>query len=155
MTINLEPFAGKEVEVTFRNGVIWKAAPLVLRKIGDTYPYVLDGLISYTKNGEVLFPFKEHVADIVSIKLATETSTQTKPMTIQITQRIRIQPHPYDYWYTAEDYHLDVGCDGFTLSVWSRPDKVSRDEHRDNHICMTEEEALAVADAIYKFFKKQ
>jgi hypothetical protein len=153
MTINLEPFAGKEVEVTFRNGVIWKA-PLVLKEIGLTYPYVLDSLISYTKNGEVLYPFKEHCADIVDIKLASETPTQTKPMTLEISQQIRIQPDP-DYWYTAEDYPLDVGCDGFTLSVWSSRSEASRKEQRDNHICMSKEEALAVADAIYKLFKKQ
>jgi hypothetical protein len=50
---------------------------------------------------------------------------------------------------------LDVGCDGFTLSVWSSPSEVSRKEQRDNYICMSKEEALSVADAIYKFFKKQ
>lgn len=153
MSINLEPFAGKEVEVTFRNGVIRKA-PLVLEKFSVTDSYVLGGLVSYTKNGEVLFPFKDPLADIVNIKLASETSTQTKPMTLEISQQIRIQPRR-DYWYTAEDYHLDAGCDGFTLSVWSRSYEGSRNEQRDNYICMSQDEALAVADAIYKFFKKQ
>lgn len=65
-------------------------------------------------------------------------------MTIELTIQIRIQQHQ-DYWYTVEDTHLDVGCDGCTISVWG--------DKRDHYICMDKEEALAVADAIYKLFK--
>jgi len=50
------------------------------------------------------------------------------------------------YWYTVEDTHLDVGCPGCTISIWG-------DGERDHHICMDKEEALAIADAIYKLFK--
>jgi hypothetical protein len=72
-------------------------------------------------------------------------------MTIEITNQVRIQEHS-DYWYTAEDTHLDVGCEGFTVSYWEF-DKEKGDK-RVQHICMNKEEALAIADAIYKFFKK-
>ena len=66
-------------------------------------------------------------------------------MTLEITNQVRLQSYP-DYWYTVEDTHIDVGCEGCTISIWS-------DGERDHHICMNEEEALAIADAIYKFFK--
>jgi hypothetical protein len=66
-------------------------------------------------------------------------------MTIELTTQIRIQQHQ-DFWYSVEDTHLDVGCDGCTISVWG-------DGERDHHICMDREEALAIADAIYKLFK--
>lgn len=72
-------------------------------------------------------------------------------MSLEITNQVRIQSYP-DYWYTAEDTHLDVGCDGFTVSYWEFHKEAG--DKRVNHICMSEEEALAVADAIYKFFKK-
>jgi hypothetical protein len=70
---------------------------------------------------------------------------------IDITTQIRIQQYE-GYWYTAEDTHLDVGCEGFTVSYWEY-DKEKGDK-RDNYVCMGEEEALALADAIYKLFKK-
>lgn len=72
-------------------------------------------------------------------------------MTIEITNQVRIQKHE-DFWYTVEDTHLDVGCDGCTISYWYA-NKYGEDK-RDSYICMNEEEAIAVADAIYKLFKK-
>lgn len=72
-------------------------------------------------------------------------------MAIEITNQIRIQKHE-EFWYTVEDTHLDVGCDGCTISYWYE-DK-NRGEKRDTYICMGEEEAVALADAIYKLFKK-
>ena len=72
-------------------------------------------------------------------------------MTIEITNQIRIQQHE-DYWYTVEDTHLDVGCDGCTISYWDF-EKDSGDK-RGDYICMGKEEALAVASAILKLFKK-
>ena len=66
-------------------------------------------------------------------------------MTIEITNQVRIQQHE-DYWYTVEDTHLDVGCEGCTISIWG--------DKRDHYICMDKEEALAIADVIYKLFKK-
>jgi hypothetical protein len=71
-------------------------------------------------------------------------------MTLEITNQVRIQEHS-DYWYTAEDIHLDVGGEGFTVSYWEF-DKEKGDK-RIQHICMNKEEALAIADAIYKLFK--
>ena len=72
-------------------------------------------------------------------------------MTIEITNQIRIQEHQ-DYWYTVEDTHLDVGCDGCTISYWEFM-KDSGNKRRD-YICMGKEEALAVASAILKLFKE-
>jgi len=64
---------------------------------------------------------------------------------MEISTQIRIQQHK-DFWYTVEDTHIDVGCPGCTISIWG-------DGERDHHICMDKEEALAIADAIYKLFK--
>ena len=72
-------------------------------------------------------------------------------MTIEITNQVRIQEHE-DYWYTVEDTHLDVGCDGCTISYWEFM-KDSGNKRRD-YICMGKEEALAVASAILKLFKE-
>ena len=72
-------------------------------------------------------------------------------MTIEITNQIRIQSYP-EYWYTVEDTHLDVGCDGCTISYWEF-DKEKGDK-RIQHVCMGKEEALAVASAILKLFKE-
>lgn len=74
-------------------------------------------------------------------------------MAIELTTQIRIQ-EDQDYWYTVEDTHLDVGCDGCTISYWELPPGVNTSVKRIQHICMGKEEALAVADAIYKLFKK-
>jgi hypothetical protein len=72
-------------------------------------------------------------------------------MTIEITQKVRIQQHE-DYWYTVEDTHLDVGCDGCTISYWEFVKDTG--DKRVRHICMEQDEALAIADTIYKLFKK-
>ena len=74
-------------------------------------------------------------------------------MTIEITNQVRIQQHQ-DFWYTVEDTHLGVGCDGCTISYWEGKNVVLADDKRLQHICMNKEEALAVADAIYKLFKE-
>ena len=66
-------------------------------------------------------------------------------MTMEINTQIRIQQHE-GYYYTVEDTHLDVGCEGCTISIWA-------DGKRGEYICMDKEEALAIADAIYKLFK--
>ena len=71
-------------------------------------------------------------------------------MTIELTTQIRIQAHQ-DFWYTVEDTHLDVGCDGCTISYWEFDNE--KGDTRIRHICMEKEESLALADAIYKLFK--
>jgi hypothetical protein len=73
-------------------------------------------------------------------------------MTLKITNQVRIQQHQ-DFWYTAEDTHLDVGCDGFTVSYWEFDYNKEKGDKRVNYICMDKEEALALADAIYKLYK--
>jgi hypothetical protein len=71
-------------------------------------------------------------------------------MAIEITNQTRIQENS-DYWYTVEDTHLDVGFGGCTISYW----ELKSSPQRVNYICMEAEEALAVVDAIYKFFKSK
>jgi hypothetical protein len=71
-------------------------------------------------------------------------------MTITTSTQIRIQQSS-GFYYTAEDTNIDVGCDGFTVSYWEF-DKEKGDE-RVGSITMNKEEALALADAIYKLFK--
>jgi hypothetical protein len=72
-------------------------------------------------------------------------------MTIELTNQVRIQQRQ-DFWYTVEDTHLDVGCEGCTISYWEFMKDTG--DKRDHYICMGKEESLAIADAIYKLFKK-
>lgn len=72
-------------------------------------------------------------------------------MTVEITNQVRIQEHP-ELWYTVEDIHLDVGGEACTISYWEFMKDTG--DKRVNYICMNSEEALAIADAIYKLFKK-
>jgi hypothetical protein len=72
-------------------------------------------------------------------------------MTIELTNQVRIQKD-MDFWYTVEDTHLDVGCEGCTISYWEF-EKGSGDK-RHQYICMGQEEALAIASAIFKLFKE-
>lgn len=73
-------------------------------------------------------------------------------MTIELTNQVRIQKD-VDFWYTVEDTHLDVGCEGCTISYWEFEKNIGDKRHQ--YICMGQEEALAIADAIYKLFKKE
>ena len=67
----------------------------------------------------------------------------------EISNQVRIQTNP-DYWYTVEDVYLDLGCDGLTISYW---ETVRRE--RLDYVCIEKDSALAIADAIYKLFKKE
>ena len=68
-----------------------------------------------------------------------------------IMHQIRIQPEP-EYWYTIEDFYFDEGGDGLTISCW---DIGNGEESRVSHVWIEQTAALAVADAIYKLFKKE
>ena len=65
--------------------------------------------------------------------------------------QIRIQPD-VDYFYTVEDMYIDIVCEGLTISLWSA---IDGNEKRETHVCIGQDAALAVADAIYKLFKKE
>jgi hypothetical protein len=54
------------------------------------------------------------------------------------------------YWFTVEDRFIDLGCGGCTISYWELP--TGENIERKNHICMNKQEALAIAEAIQKFF---
>ena len=69
----------------------------------------------------------------------------------EISTQIRIQSDP-NYWFTVEDVYLDVSADGLTISYWESDQGKDK---RQNYICVGEESALAIADAIYKLFKKE
>ena len=74
-------------------------------------------------------------------------------MTIDTSTCINILPDE-EWYYSVEDTNIAVGCGGCTISYWELPSGVNTSDKRIQHICMGEEEALAVADAIYKLFKK-
>ena len=69
---------------------------------------------------------------------------------MNIYTQIHIQNHA-GYWYTVDDTHIDVGCSGCTISYWQEDSE--RGDKRLSYICMDKEEALALADAIYKLYK--
>jgi len=72
-------------------------------------------------------------------------------MPVEIYNQVRIQQHK-DFWYTVEDTNIDIGFDGCTISYWEFVKDTG--DKRVQHICMEQDEALAIADAIYKLFKK-
>jgi hypothetical protein len=67
-------------------------------------------------------------------------------MTIETTTRISICSDE-EWFYTVEDKNIATSMDGCTISYWEG-------QNRKVYITMEPEEALAVADAIYKLFKK-
>ena len=67
-------------------------------------------------------------------------------MAIDTSTCINILPDE-EWYYSVEDNNIEVGCDGCTISYW-------QDQKRNKYITMTPDEALALADAIYKLFKK-
>ncbi len=71
-------------------------------------------------------------------------------MTVEITNQVRIQQHS-DFWYTVEDTNIDIGFDGCTISYWEF--RKEEGDKRVQHITMEKEDALAIADSIYKLFK--
>lgn len=71
---------------------------------------------------------------------------------MEFTTQIRIQKDS-DFWLTVEDTNIDVGDDGCTVSYWEFQKPIG--SIRANHITMDEDQALALADSIYKLFKKQ
>lgn len=67
--------------------------------------------------------------------------------TIEVTESIRVQDYP-DYWYTAENTHIDVGCDGITLSYYES--QTSKGDVRINYMCFNKEVARELAKFILK-----
>ena len=67
-------------------------------------------------------------------------------MAIETNTRIAIYPGE-DWYYTVEDENIETSLDGCTISYWEK-------QNRKNHITMEPDEAIALADAIYKLFKK-
>lgn len=69
----------------------------------------------------------------------------------EILNQVRIPLGP-NCWFTVEDRYLDLGCDGLTISYWEMNE--GKEQRRD-YLCIDGEAALAIADAIYKLFKKE
>lgn len=67
-------------------------------------------------------------------------------MTINTHTQINILPDE-EWYYSVEDQNIATSLGGCTISYW-------QDTKRHTNITMEPEEALAVADAIYKLFKK-
>jgi len=66
-------------------------------------------------------------------------------MSLQTTKQICIK-NCSDYWWTVEDFHLEAGGEGITLTLWESQ-KVDT-EVRKTYICLDLEAAMALADAI-------
>ena len=66
-------------------------------------------------------------------------------MAIDTTTCINILPDE-EWYYTVEDSNIATSLGGCTISYW-------QDTKRFSYITMEPEEALAIADAIYKLFK--
>jgi hypothetical protein len=66
-------------------------------------------------------------------------------MSIHTSTRINISSGK-EWNYTVEDSNIDTSTDGCTISYW-------QDGKRHTYISMEKEEALAIADAIYKLLK--
>lgn len=69
------------------------------------------------------------------------------PLTINHSVCIRSIP---DYWITVEDFHLDAGDEGITITVWEPGTKFG-EEYRRNYICLTTDEAQALLGALDSF----
>jgi hypothetical protein len=76
---------------------------------------------------------------------STEAFTKELQMAIDTSTCINILPDE-EWYYSVEDINIAVSTDGCTISYW-------QDGKRHTHITMEKEEAVAVADAIYKLFK--
>lgn len=67
-------------------------------------------------------------------------------MAIETNARIDIYSGE-DWYYTVEDKNIATGFNVCTISYWEN-------QNRKIHITMEPDEAIALADAIYKLFKK-
>ena len=67
-------------------------------------------------------------------------------MAIETNTRIAIYPGE-NWYYTVEDKNIDSDLNGCTISYWANG-------NRQEYITMLPDEAIALADAIYKLFKK-
>jgi hypothetical protein len=69
-----------------------------------------------------------------------------------VTQIHRIQT-ARNFYLTVEDVNIEIGMDGCTVSYWEYEGKVFLDKaNRIKYITMSEQEALKLADSIYKIF---
>lgn len=73
-------------------------------------------------------------------------------MPYQVTTKIRIQSEP-DYFYTVEDTDELTGSPGCTISSWNISTGVNLKECKGQSVTMTKEDALQIAESIFKLFK--
>lgn len=73
-------------------------------------------------------------------------------MSLRITKQICIKDCP-DYWVTVEDFHLEAGGEGITITWWESQG-VDR-EIRKKYICLDLEQALVLADAVHQLADPQ
>lgn len=66
-------------------------------------------------------------------------------MSLQVTNQICIKDCP-DYWLTVEDFHLEAGGEGITITHWEAQNADC--EVRKRYICLELETALVLSDAI-------
>jgi hypothetical protein len=74
-------------------------------------------------------------------------------MSIETSTQIRIQS-ARGWYFTVEDVNIEIGEDGCTISYWDEMAINDAGDKRSKYISFDKEEALAIADAIYKLFKE-
>lgn len=73
-------------------------------------------------------------------------------MSLQTTRQVCIRHCP-DFWWTVEDFHLDAGGEGITLSYWELQG-VNR-EVRKAYLCLDLEAAAVMGDIIHQLVDHQ
>ena len=74
-------------------------------------------------------------------------------MSIETSTQIRIQS-AREWYFSVEDVNIEIGEDGCTISYWDVRTSNDAGDKRSKYITFDKEEALAIADAIYKLFKE-
>lgn len=74
-------------------------------------------------------------------------------MPLQITRQICVKDNS-DYWWTVEDFHLDAGGEGVTLSYWEAT-TIPGQEIRKKYICFEPEVAATIAEFIHQLADPQ
>ena len=72
---------------------------------------------------------------------------------IDVTKIIKLSDEDGDiFHHTVEDYHIDVGGDGFTISYYERNNK-NDPFKRIIHMCFSKDQGIAIANAILELSK--
>lgn len=112
MTINLEDYIGKTVEVELRNGCVIGGHKIYRKSVSNSYKYTLGSYLNfYSQDGT---NETHRNCDIIKIKELKETPTEPETMSNVIRSKIDI--------FTIEDERVEVTLDddGLFLTACSK-----------------------------------